>query len=169
MLVCNLVTCIFFHLQTVALFCLVQACLGQYYYNGAYNPTAYVRPTYAYRATTYQAAPAASLGLPDNLDLDQLTNLGVDGLSKLTAQLKTMLPASGNVITDVNGVPTVNTKFGAFPLQRNSMIPAGFRDQFLPVLKALVSVFEKEELDPQDANTLLSISRDLTNQLPTAV
>ena len=56
---------------------------------------------------------------------------------------------------------------GAFPLQSYSMIPEGFRKEFLPVLKALVAVFEKEQLDPADANLLLSLSRDLTNKLPT--
>ena len=47
------------------------------------------------------------------------------------------------------------------------MVPAGFREEFLPILKALVAVFEKDELNPAEANLLLSLSRDLTNKLPT--
>ena len=133
---------------------------------------AYAKPsnthfrTYQAVPRTYQDVPSAPFSFSGNADLDQLSNIGVDSLRKLTAQLKTFLPATGNVITDVNGVPTINTKFGAFPLQRYTVIPADVRDQFLPVFKALVSVFENEELDPQAANTLLSISRDLTNKLP---
>ena len=49
------------------------------------------------------------------------------------------------------------------------MIPEGFRREFLPILKALVAVFEKDELNPDEANILLSLSRDLTNKLPTTV
>ena len=151
---------------------MVQVCLGQYYTNGAYRARAYKRPsTYTYQRTVpspqfNQAVPSAPFAFSGNPDLDELNNIGVDSLRKLTAQLKTFLPATGNVVTDVNGVPTINTKFGAFPLQRNTLIPADVRAQFLPVFKALVSVFENEELDPQAANTLLSISRDLTNKLP---
>ena len=152
---------------------MVQACLGQYYNNGAYRAGAYNRPsTYTYQRAVpspqfNQAVPSAPFAFfGNNPDLNELNNIGVDSLRQLTAQLKTFLPASGNVVTNVDGVPTINTKFGAFPLQRNTYIPDDVRAQFLPVFKALVTVFENEELDPQAANTLLSISRDLTNKLP---
>ena len=162
---------------------MVQAAFGASYYNR--------QPV----ARQYQAANDFS-----DFDFDRLTNLGVSGLGQLTGQLKTILPASGNVVTESGSGPVVNTKFGirfltlplflfwpsclffvpifcdyyfsfsgAFPLQEYSMIPEGFRREFLPILKALVAVFEKDELNPDEANILLSLSRDLTNKLPTPV
>ena len=120
-------------------------------------------------------------------NLGNLANLGVGQLGQATAELKTILPSSGPVVTNAGGVPSVNTKFGkllcfnslnilkifafpgAFALPRYSNVTPQARAQLLPVLKALVSIFEKPELSPQDANELLSLSRDLTNQLPTAL
>ena len=77
-------------------------------------------PQHQAQARQFQAAPApiplASQGNTDNFindfDFSRLTNLGMSGLGQLTGQLKTMLPASGNVVTDNGAGPVVNTKFG---------------------------------------------------------
>ena len=47
-----------------------------------------------------------------DFDFNKLTNLGLTSLFELNRQLKTVLPANGNVVTDNGYGPVVNTKFG---------------------------------------------------------
>ena len=47
-----------------------------------------------------------------DFDFNKLTNLGLTSLFELNRQLKTLLPADGNVVTDNGYGPVVNTKFG---------------------------------------------------------
>ena len=61
---------------------------------------------------TGQINPNNFINDGSDFDFDELTNLGVSSLGELTRQLKTMLPASGNVVTDNGEGPVLNTKFG---------------------------------------------------------
>ena len=102
---------------------MVQAAFGASYYNHPYQR--YQAEPAARRQ--YQVGPAAtpvyttfnSQNNPNDFiddfsdfDFSKLTNLGLGGFGELTGQLKTMLPASGNVVTDNGAGPVVNTKFG---------------------------------------------------------
>merc|ERR1712029_596909 len=83
------------------------------------------------------------------------------------ASLESMgLPKTGDIITNVNGVPSIKTEFGTFPLSDVSLMTDEERATYLPAVKTFISVLQKDNVDPSEINTLLEQSRDLTNAIP---
>merc|ERR1711997_345545 len=76
------------------------------------------------------------------------------------------LPESGDLITNVNGVPHIKTTFGAFPLSDTSLMTEEERQQFLPVVRTFTSVLEKGSADATETNTLLQQVRQLNQLIP---
>lgn len=62
-------------------------------------------------------------------------------------------------------VDSVNTVFGSFPLSSNPLTPE-LRSTLLPVMKALLKVMETDRPTPEDINSLLLLTRDLTKNIP---
>merc|ERR1719495_1195469 len=58
------------------------------------------------------------------------------------------------------------TKQGIIPLGAKNALSSEERNKFLPVMKALVKVMETNTPTPEDVNTLLILTRDLTKDLP---
>merc|ERR1711988_911526 len=58
------------------------------------------------------------------------------------------------------------TKQGIIPLAAKNALSSEERNKFLPVMKALVKVMETNTPAPEDVNTLLVLTRDLTKNLP---
>jgi len=77
------------------------------------------------------------------------------------------LPATGDLIRDVpNQGPSFDTEFGAFPLKTEHFMTLEERNQYIPVLMALERVMRTSNPSPNDINTLLVLTRDLSAQIP---
>merc|ERR1712109_300509 len=77
------------------------------------------------------------------------------------------LPAKGPLITNVpNQGPSFDTAFGAIPLGTKHFMTRQERNQYLPVMRALEKVMATSTPAPEDVNTLLILTRDLTSQIP---
>merc|ERR1712212_365315 len=72
----------------------------------------------------------------------------------------------GDVIVDVLGEPHILTKFGAFPLSDVSLMTDEEREKFLPATKTFISVLEKDTIDQDEINKLLSQSEELKELIP---
>jgi len=92
------------------------------------------------------------LGGFGNFDISGLENMG--------------LPETGDIVTNVGGVPHVKTTFGAFPLSDTSLMTASERAQFLPVVRTFTSILEKGNADPNEINQLLGQVRQLNSLIP---
>ena len=55
---------------------------------------------------------------------------------------------------------------GAFPINGENFMTPEQKAQFLPSVKSLISVLEKDNIDPQELNNLLELSRDLNELMP---
>jgi len=55
---------------------------------------------------------------------------------------------------------------GTYPLSDVSLMTDKERATYLPVVKTLISVLQKDNVDPNEINTLLEQSRDLVNAIP---
>merc|ERR1712241_623640 len=77
------------------------------------------------------------------------------------------IPATGPLIENVpNQGPSFNFDFGKLPLDSKNLMTAEERSWFLPVMKALLKVMDTPTPAPEDINTLLVLSRDLTKYIP---
>merc|ERR1712241_1317861 len=77
------------------------------------------------------------------------------------------IPATGPLIENVpNQGPPFNLDFGKFPLDSKNLMTAEERSRFLPVMRALLKVMETSTPAPEDINTLLVLSRDLSKYIP---
>merc|ERR1712241_619800 len=77
------------------------------------------------------------------------------------------LPAKGPLITNIpNQGPSFDTAFGAIPLGTKHFMTRAERNQYLPVMRALEKVMATSTPAPEDVNTLLVLTRDLTSQIP---
>jgi len=76
------------------------------------------------------------------------------------------LPETGDLIINVNGEPHIRTEFGTFPLPDESLMTDAERELFLPSIKTFISILEKDDLDADEMNTILSQSRELINLIP---
>merc|ERR1739838_542511 len=76
------------------------------------------------------------------------------------------LPQTGDVITNVAGVPHIKTTFGIFPLSDTSLMTEEERKQFLPVVRTFTSVLEKGNASPTETNTLVQQIRQLNQLIP---
>merc|ERR1712241_836822 len=73
------------------------------------------------------------------------------------------IPATGPIIKDIpNQGPSFNFEFGKIPLDRKNLMTPEERNRFLPVMRALLKVMETSTPAPEDINTLLVLSRDLS-------
>ena len=64
---------------------------------------------------------------------------------------------------------SISVKFcflGTFPLSSPNGMTLEQRDQYLPVMKALLNVMEQKKPAPEDINTLLMLTRDLLKKIP---
>jgi hypothetical protein len=61
---------------------------------------------------------------------------------------------------------SIDTAFGTFPLSSPNGMTLEQRDQYLPVMKALLNVMEQKKPAPEDINTLLMLTRDLLKKIP---
>merc|ERR1712142_77294 len=76
------------------------------------------------------------------------------------------LREDGDVIIDIGGVPHIMTQFGAFPLSDVSLMTDEERERFLPATKTFISVLEKDTIDQDEINKLLSQSEELKELIP---
>jgi len=72
----------------------------------------------------------------------------------------------GDAIVNVNGLPHVLTKYGAFPLSDQSLMTDEERKRYLPATKLFVKVLEKEFIDQNEVNELIKRGEDLQDLLP---
>jgi len=63
-------------------------------------------------------------------------------------------------------VDSVNTIFGSIPLKSSNPLTPELRSTLLPVMKALLKVMETDRPAPEDINSLLLLTRDLTKKIP---
>merc|ERR1712109_298857 len=61
---------------------------------------------------------------------------------------------------------SVQTPFGVFKLAARNSMTRQSRNQYLPVMRALLKVMETSTPAPEDVNTLLVLTRELTNSIP---
>jgi len=61
---------------------------------------------------------------------------------------------------------TVDTAWGVFPLAARNALSREQRNQYLPVMRALLKVMETSTPASEDVNTLLVLTRDLTKSIP---
>ena len=61
---------------------------------------------------------------------------------------------------------TIYLCLGIVPLDAKNKLNEKQRNQFLPIMKALYKVMETSTPAPEDVNTLLVLTRDLTKDLP---
>jgi len=87
-------------------------------------------------------------------------SFGIDGLESMG------LPESGDIITNVDGIPHIRTTFGAFPLSDTSLMTAEEKQRFLPSVRAFTNVLEKGNADANDTAQLLQYAQDLMKSLP---
>merc|ERR1719325_377631 len=72
--------------------------------------------------------------------------------------------------TIYRGAPRfAKTKQGIIGLAAKNALSRDQRNQFLPIMKALVKVMETSTPAPEDVNTLLVLTRDLTSQIPEGI
>merc|ERR1712158_152261 len=76
------------------------------------------------------------------------------------------LPESGDIITNVDGIPHIRTTFGQFPLSDTSLMTAEEKRKFLPAVRAFTNVLEKGNADANDTAALLGYAQDLMKDLP---
>merc|ERR1712142_1221631 len=76
------------------------------------------------------------------------------------------LPAYGDIITNVNGVPHIRTEFGVFPLSDTNLMTPQERNQFLPIVRTFTRVLEKGSADANESQLLLNHASELTNLIP---
>jgi len=60
----------------------------------------------------------------------------------------------------------VDTQFGTFPLTSQNRLSPSQRAQYLPLMKALLTVMESNRPTPSEVNTLMVLTRDLLSQVP---
>jgi len=87
-------------------------------------------------------------------------SFGIDGLESMG------LPESGDIITNVDGIPHIRTTFGAFPLSDTSLMTAEEKQRFLPAVRSFTNVLEKGNADANDTAQLLQYAQDLMKSLP---
>jgi len=87
-------------------------------------------------------------------------SFGIDNLEGMG------LPQTGDVVTNVAGVPHIKTTFGIFPLSDTSLMTEEERQQFLPVVRTFTSVLEKGNASPTETNTLVQQVRQLNQLIP---
>jgi len=98
--------------------------------------------------------------------LGNFGNFGLGNFGDFSSLESMGLPKTGNIITTVDGVPNIKTEFGTYPLSDVSLMTDKERATYLPVVKTLISVLQKDDVDPNEINTLLEQSRDLVNAIP---
>jgi len=76
------------------------------------------------------------------------------------------LPETGDIVTNVAGIPHVKTTFGAFPLSETSLMTEDERTQFLPVVKTFTGILEAGNADPNKTKELLEQIRKLNALIP---
>ena len=59
-----------------------------------------------------------------------------------------------------------NLSTGKLPFSGKNLMSRQERNQYLPIMKALLKVMETSRPSPQDVNTLLKLSRDLAKNSP---
>jgi len=99
-------------------------------------------------------------GLGNFGGLEGLGGFGIDDLESMG------LPATGDMIVSVDGIPHIRTTFGVFPMSDTSLMTSDERAQFLPVVRTFTSVLEKGNADPNETNQLLQQIRQLNNLIP---
>lgn len=87
-------------------------------------------------------------------------SFGIDGLESMG------LPESGDIITNVDGIPHIRTTFGQFPLSDTSLMTPEEKRKFLPAVRAFTNVLEKGNADANDTAALLGYAQDLMRDLP---
>lgn len=92
--------------------------------------------------------------------LGNFGNFGIDNLESMG------LPETGDIITNVEGVPHIRTTFGTFPLSDTSLMTSQERAQFLPIVRTFTRVLEKGSADANESQLLLRQASELTNLIP---
>jgi len=99
--------------------------------------------------------------VPKNQNLlGNFNNFGIDNLESMG------LPETGDIITTVNGVPSIQTTFGVFPLSDTNLMTSQERAQFLPIVRTFTRVLEKGSADANESQLLLQQASQLTNLIP---
>jgi len=77
-----------------------------------------------------------------------------------------MLLDEGDAIVNVDGLPHILTKYGAFPLSDLSLMTDEERKRYLPATKVFIKVLEKEFIDQSEINELIKRGEDLQELMP---
>jgi len=77
-----------------------------------------------------------------------------------------MLLDEGDAIVNVDGLPHILTRYGAFPLSDLSLMTDEERKRYLPATKIFIKVLEKEFIDQNEINELIKRGEDLQDLMP---
>ena len=72
------------------------------------------------------------------------------------------LPAHGDIIVSNNGVPSIRTEFGTFPLSDTSLMSIEERINLLPIVRQFTDILERGSADPVETELLLEKAQSLT-------
>ena len=92
--------------------------------------------------------------------LNQFGNLGIANLESMG------LPAHGDIIVSNNGVPSIRTEFGTFPLSDTSLMSIEERINLLPIVRQFTDILERGSADPVETELLLEKAHSLTRFIP---
>jgi len=92
--------------------------------------------------------------------LGRFGNFGLDGLESMG------LPEYGDIITNVDGVPHIQTQWGAFPLSNTSLMTDEEKARFLPAVRTFTSVLQKDNVDPNEISLLMEQAKELSALIP---
>ena len=92
--------------------------------------------------------------------LKQFGNFGIANLESMG------LPAHGDIIVSNNGVPSIRTEFGTFPLSDTSLMSIEERINLLPIVRQFTDILERGSADPVETELLLEKAHSLTRFIP---
>merc|ERR1711992_270047 len=105
-------------------------------------------------------------------EIDQLVEQSEELSELIPEQFRELITASiNNQFDSVAPVrkaapESVQTPFGVFELPARNSLTRQSRNQYLPVMRALLKVMETSTPAPEDVNTLLVLTRELTKNIP---